>query len=121
MNISSSIIEGINTWQVVLLLANILLTAFSQIIIKSGLSHPKYSFFPFVNNRILLGYILLFVVTLINVYVLQYVSFKIFTAFISLTYPLVVILSCIFLKETLEKQKIFATICIVAGIGLFSF
>lgn len=102
------------------LILSIILTSVSQIILKMGSETNKKWIYSLLSYKIFLGYFLLFIVTILNVLVMQKIQLKTMTAWISLTYIIVNILSYFFFKENINKDKILGSVIIVSGIIIYS-
>ena len=101
------------------LIIGIALTGISQLLLRSGAEAGNIGIRVFVNYRVILGYGLFFLVTLLNMYALQVISFKILTAWASLTYVITPILASIFLKDKITRYTLLSSLLIVIGIVVF--
>jgi len=98
----------------------IFLSAFSQVLLKSGARHKATWLASFLNMHTVIGYSLFVLVTVLNVYAMQTIPLKTVTAWVSLTYVLTLLMSRYLLKETLNGRMLIGAGMIVAGIVLFS-
>ena len=97
----------------------IMITAFSQLLLKSGASGQKTWLASFLNWKTMTGYVMFGMVTVLNVFAMQKIQLKIMAAWIALTYILVVVLSRYILKEYLCQTQIIG--CLLIGIGILVF
>ena len=104
----------------------ILITAFgsavSQILLNISNQKAfirKSIIFEYLNLYVLGSYGILFVVLLVNIYIMKYVPLKIAHAVAASTYFFVMILSRIILKEKITLKKILGNILILSGIVIF--
>lgn len=108
-------------WYVVLALTVVFFTATGQILLKIGSGQGKSkSLAPYLNLTTITAYALFFFVTLLSVIILEEIPLKLFYAFTSLNILLVIILSHIFLRESITKNHIFAVIIIMSGLIIFN-
>lgn len=97
----------------------IAMTVVAQLLLKYGGSRSYQGIRVVVNVFNLVGYSLLLVVTIMLVVALQGIPLKIATAWISLTYMLVVIASVLIFKEGRMLRKLLGCMMIVVGVMLF--
>lgn len=102
------------------LILSIILTSFSQILLKKGSTNNKSFLKNFIDINILFGYFLFFLVTILNVYALQKFEYKTLTSLVPISYVLVSFLSFIFFQEKINLTKIVGTLLIIIGIVIFS-
>jgi len=95
----------------------IILTGIAQILLKMG-SKNKVS--VYCNKFSIIGYFLLFIVTIFGILALKGLDLKFYYALTSLNYILILIFSYIILKEEITKNKIMGIILIVWGIIIFN-
>lgn len=100
--------------------ACILIVPVAQILLKSGVlaretSQPRMRLFTWCGFALLLGS------TLLTAFALQVVAVKTFTAWSSLIYALVALLSSLLLKERLTPRRRLGCLLVVSGIFLFQF
>ncbi len=98
----------------------IVLTAVSQVLLRSGARNKSSLIGSFLNPHTLLGYGLFLAVTVLNVYAMQTILLKTVTAWVSMTYVATMILSRWLLKEELNRFMLMGAALIVAGIVVFS-
>ena len=107
--------------------AAVILSGFSQILLKLGAisadkstSFPEY-LRPYINKFSISGYVLLLAVTVISIYILKDMPLKLFFPFfISLNIIAVVCLSRLILREPLTSQHIIAVGIIISGVLIFN-
>lgn len=101
----------------------VILTAFSQVILKIGARKKADSSFLkyFINIYTFLGYLMLFTVTLINLYIFKFLNLKYMVIFLPSSYILVFILSHFVLREKIKKNRLIGFFIILSGIVLFNF
>lgn len=94
----------------------------SHIILKIGANKKKLvkGFSYFINFHTVTGYFLMFLSTLLNLYVFNKLDLKLAFLFFPLTYILVFILSILILKEKASSKKIISYLIILAGIIVFN-
>ena len=102
------------------LVSAIVITAVSQVFLKSGASNKTSFIKSFLDWKTIVGYCLLAMVTILNVYAMQRIELKIMTAWIGTTYILVVLFSFCFLKEKIDLFKTAGCSLIVLGILIFT-
>ena len=100
--------------------AAILLTGFSQVLLKIGTRYDKTALSIYVNPSSITGYCLFLVVTICSVLALKGLDLKLFYALASLNYGVTVAFSRIFLRESLNRKKIVAVFIIILGIIVFN-
>jgi len=100
----------------------VFLTALSQIILKLGaIKNASGSFIYFlINPYTIIGYTLMFLVTLINLYIFKVLDLKFALVFLPSSYILVLIFSVLILKEKIKKEKMVQYAIVMAGIILFN-
>ena len=104
----------------VALVSAIVLTAISQVFLKIGASNKTSFIKSFLDWKTIVGYSCLFMVTVLNVYAMQRIELKTMTAWIGTTYILVVLFSCLFLKEKIDLFKIAGCSLIALGVLIFA-
>lgn len=97
----------------------IILTSFSQILLKLGSRNNKSFFKSFFSFRVLFGYLLFIFVIILNIYAMQKIDLKILNALISLNYILVIFLSRLILKENLSSKQLIGTLLITIGLIIY--
>ena len=102
------------------LVSAIVITAISQVFLKSGASNKTSFIKSFLNWKTITGYGFFGIVTILNVYAMQRIELKTMTAWIGTTYILVVLFSRLFLKEKIDLFKITGCSLIVFGVLIFN-
>jgi len=100
----------------------VILAAIAQIILKYGaLRNVKSNRIHFfLNSYTIAGYFIMFVVTLLNLYILRYLDLKYVLIFLPSTYLFVLLFSWIILKEKFSKKNIISYVLILGGIIVFN-
>ncbi len=91
-----------------------------QTILKSGVNQGNTWTQSTFHPRTIVGYGVYVASTLLGLYSLQVVPFKIFLASASASYILVTAFARIFLKEKIDKLQILGVVLITSGILLFA-
>ncbi len=115
-----------NFFIVILVIISILLSAFGQILLKKGAQYPivhgriPQQLIPYLNQYSILGYGLLFLVTILSVYILIEMPLKVFfPLFISGNLITIVVFSYLFLRESITHREIIGIWLIISGILIF--
>lgn len=105
---------------VMLLIASVFIAGCSQIILKiSALKKHESILKEYLNFRVIMGYGLMFVSTILTIVAFKGLDYKNGPIIESLGYIFVMILSRIFLKEKITKKKILGNLLILIGIFVF--
>ena len=104
----------------VALASAIVITAISQVFLKSGAINKTSFIKSFLNWKTIIGYGFFGIVTILSVYAMQRIELKTMTAWIGTTYILVVLFSRLFLKEKIDLFKIAGCVLIVFGVLIFT-
>ena len=99
----------------------VVIASISQLFLKSGASNKTSFIRSLLNWKTIIGYCLLGMVTILNVYAMQRIELKTITAWIGTTYVFVVFLSVLFFKEKIDLFKIIGCSLIVFGVSIFTF
>jgi drug/metabolite transporter (DMT)-like permease len=103
------------------LFAGILLTGLAQILLRMGARQPDAGLIArMLQPKIVLGYGLFFGVTLLNVFAMQAIELRVMTAWSSLTYVWVMLLSGVCLRERITGRMVWGCGLIVVGVLVFS-
>lgn len=95
-------------------------TAFSQIVLKkSANSKHKNIVFEYLNPYVLFSYACYFGVLVLNVFIYTKTDYRFGVVINSMSTVLVMLLSRMFLGETVTKKRIAGNIIIVCGILVF--
>jgi multidrug transporter EmrE-like cation transporter len=100
----------------------VFLTAIAQVTLKYGAIKKASSGFLtfFLNTYTLLGYGLMFGITLINLYIYKYLDIKYALIFLPSSYILVFLFSSVILKEKIDRSKIIQYSIILLGVIIFN-
>jgi small multidrug resistance pump len=116
-----------NSFSVILAIFSILLTAVGQLLLKIGANLTDVKVWipqplkPYLNRYTLTGFGILFVVTILSIYILGSMPLKFFFPFfISGNLIAIEILSLIVLHESFTYRKIIGICIIISGILIFS-
>ena len=97
------------------------LTVIAQLLLKKGAIFKKGSFFStFLNKYVLIGYVLFFLVTVLNLFGLKKVRLIEMVIVNPIVQILVVVFSIIIFKEKLNKNQLFGLFLIILGIIVFN-
>ncbi|OPX65134.1 MULTISPECIES: hypothetical protein [unclassified Methanoregula] len=100
---------------------SILLTGLAQVLLKTGATQKSSDENIYLNRFTLSGYSILLLVTILTVYSLQGIELKTFyAAAYSLAIVIVTVLSGIFLREHLSRNKLTGILLILIGIIVFN-
>lgn len=105
----------------IIVVVNILLASFAQIILKKGASVNHESFWgDYVNPHVISGYFILGVTLLINIFAMsQGVKLKELSIMETMSYIFIPILSSRLLRENITNKQKMSILVIVAGIIIF--
>ncbi len=104
-------------WAVGLTLLSVAVGAFGPILLKKGTDgslHPKHIL---RNKHLIAGIFLYGVATIIYLLALRGGELSLLYPLVSITYPVVCILSIIMLKERMNRLKWAGIVCIIAGVS----
>ena len=103
-----------------LLIASVFIASCSQILLKKS-SKIKYKSFikEYLNWRVFLGYGMMFTSTILTILAFKGLEFKSEQILESMGYIFIMILSRVFLKEKITKNKIIGNALILLGIIVF--
>ena len=103
-----------------ILIASVFVATCSQILLKKS-SDIKYNSIirEYLNWRVIVGYGMMFVSTILTIIALRNLDYKYGPIRESFGYIFMMILSRMFIKETITKNKIIGNILILAGIITF--
>ena len=99
---------------------SVVIASFSQILLKKG-AMKKYNSFirEYLNVYVLSGYFFMFGSVLLTMIVYRGMDFMNVPVLEAIGYVLVPVLSYLFFKESLTKNKIMGIACILAGIFIY--
>jgi drug/metabolite transporter (DMT)-like permease len=99
----------------------VVMTALAQVLLKAGANkYLNNNIRLFLNGYAIVGYLMMFSVTLISLYIFKYLGLKYALIFLPSTYILVLLFSFILLKEKITQRKILQYIIISLGIIIFN-
>lgn len=103
-----------------ILIASVFVATCSQILLKKS-SDIKYDSIirEYLNWRVIVGYGMMFVSTILTIIAFKNLDYKNGPILESIGYIFMVILSRIFIKEPITKNKVIGNILILAGIVVF--
>ena len=106
---------------VLILIFSVFISSVSQIILKksSGEEH-KSLIKEYLNFKVILGYGLLVLSTILTVIALKGISYKSEPIIESIGYVFIMILSRVFLKEKITVRKVIGNVLILIGILVFN-
>jgi len=115
-----------NNFSVVLAILSIVFTAVGQMLLKIGANTQNtpmwipVSLKPYLNRFTLPGYGILFMVTILSIYILEDMPLKVFFPFfISGNLIMIAVISHFLLHESFNKPKLIGIGLIIAGILIF--
>lgn len=98
----------------------VILTGIAQVLLKKGSSRQGSLLSMYLNFFTLAGYIILFGVTLMNLYIYRYLDVKYGVILLPFTFIVVNLLSFFILKERLSKMQLTGSGIIVLGVAIFN-
>ena len=99
----------------------VFISSVSQIMLKrSALKEYKSKLFEYLNPLVIIGYMLFFICTLVNVFALKYVPLSLMPILESSGYIFVTLLGYFILKEKIGKKKIIGMSVILIGIFIYA-
>jgi drug/metabolite transporter (DMT)-like permease len=100
----------------------VLITSLAQILLKYAAIKKKESSFIlfFINKYTIVGYTLMFSVTIINLYIFKYIELKYALVFLPSSFILVLIFSKFMLNENFDKRDWWAYLIILLGVIIFN-
>jgi len=117
-----------NDYSVIIAIFLIILMAVSQLLLKTGAKFQEgfrwipNSLKPYINRYTISAYCILFIVTILMIYILADIPLKLlFPFFISGNLVVITFLSYVVLHESLTKNQIMAIFLILSGILIFYF
>lgn len=98
----------------------ILLTAFSQVLIRLGAKDQIKALNSFLNVKTIAGYVLYVVVILMIIFAMQKITMRETMAWNSITYVITPIAARFFIKDRLTSRMLMGAALIAIGIVIFS-
>lgn len=103
-----------------LYVCGVLVASIAQIVLKLGARKQYDSFiFEYLNPYVMVGYMMFFVSTIINIFALSKIQLSLGAALESLGYVFVAIFSFFILKEKFTLKQIAGYGCIIIGVIFF--
>jgi drug/metabolite transporter (DMT)-like permease len=111
-----------NMIYVAILLGAVLVSAVSQVLLKKEAMKPHTSVArEYLNVRVIAAYFLFFCSTLLSVYSYRGVPLSLGTVLESTSYIYITFFGVLVFKERINRKKLAALACIIAGIAVFAF
>lgn len=105
---------------IIFLLLSVIISSTSQILLKkSALKQYKSFIYEYLNPYVIVGYGMMIISTITTILAYRGIEYKNGPVIESLGYLLVMILSWIFFKERITKNKLLGNIIILVGIYVF--
>ena len=105
---------------VLILFASVIISAYSQILLKKAALRKYKSFiYEYLNPSVIISYMIFFLAIFLDMIGLKKVPVSYIPIIESSSYVFVILFSKIFLKEEFSRKKIIAMILILAGIAVF--
>lgn len=99
---------------------SVVVASFSQILLKKSAEKEHASVIrEYLNPYVIFGYGMLFVSMLLTIMAFRGIEYKNGAIIESLGYVLVIVLSRLFFRERITRNKILGTCCILAGIIIY--
>lgn len=103
-----------------ILFASVIISAYSQILLKkSALKEHKSFIFEYLNPFVIISYLIFFCAIFLDMIGLKKVPVSYIPIIESSSYIFVIVFSKIFLKEQFSKRKIIAMFFILIGIAIY--
>ena len=100
---------------------SLLLSSLSQILLKKSSQEKKKSFIlEYLNLKVMVAYVILFICMLLTVYIYKGIEYKYGAIIESMSFLVVMSCSRMFLGEKISLNKLFGNIAIVVGVIIFS-
>lgn len=114
-------VTAMNNMYVYIAVAGVVIASFSQILLKIGANRPHVSFLKdYLNVPVISGYALMFVSTLAAMLAYRGLSMMTVPIIEAIGFILVPILSRLFFKEKITKEKLIGIAIIAAGIVIYN-
>ena len=105
-----------------LTLVIVIFTSVAQLLLKKGcVVSMDQNVKMYLHPYSIIAYIIFAIVAFLSIYAMKGLDLKVFFALSSLTYICIPILSFIFLKESVTKNKLIGIIIISIGVVIFNF
>lgn len=113
--------EMATVWYYMLALTGIIISSFSQILLKKAAMKQHDSFIKEYLNLYVIGAYMMFALSLLLTTICYGgLPFKLVPILESLGYIMVMILAFFFFGEKITKRKVIGTVCILAGVLVFN-
>lgn len=97
------------------------LGAIASLCFKRSTLQGKAGFFArFLHPLVLIGGTLYFLASLVNIHVLRFLPYSVVLPLTSITYIWTMLISAVFLHETISKMKVLGLVSILGGVLLIS-
>lgn len=104
-----------------LTLVVVLISSFAQLLLKKGsVDSLKLKKYIFTSPYSIIGYIIFAIAAFLSIFAMIGLELKVFFTLLSLTYICVPILSFVFLKESIPRDKMIGIIIIFIGVMIFN-
>lgn len=104
----------------IIVLISITISSVSQLLLKKGASKSYDSFIKqYLNPYVIIGYGLMFISLFLTMLAFRFLPFKLIPALESLGFIFVMLLSRLFFREPLTRNKIAGTCIILLGICIY--
>ena len=99
-----------------------LIAAISQIVLKKAADKQSTHkwIYRFVNLKVIVSNVMLLGTIFMSMIAMRYISYKMAPVFATLSYIFVLLLSCLVLKERINRRQLLGIIMIFAGICVFN-
>ena len=101
-------------------LAAVLMTGLGQVLVKQASTRASSGLRIFTSWRLIVGYAFLFGMTLLTQLALHGMTLRELSVWITLTYPLTIGLSALWLKEKVGLRELLGLLVLVAGLVVFA-
>lgn len=98
----------------------ILITAFSHLLLKSGINRSDTYLKSFFHLRTLAAYFFLGTASLLVVFAMKEIELGKVTVIASINYVLILLLSKAFLKEPINTRQLLGVLIIITGIAIYN-
>jgi drug/metabolite transporter (DMT)-like permease len=110
-----------NSLYIILFIFGVVASGFSQVLLKKGAKKNYPGIRMYLNIEVFLGYCIYFCITILAIYLLQYLEIITVVLLEALSYIVIPTLSFIFFKETLNKKQFLGMALIISGIIVYAF
>lgn len=104
-----------------IMVAGVFIASLAQVLLKSSALKEHNSIIKeYLNWRVIVGYGMMFISTIFSVYAYKVIPISLAVLLDSTGYIFVTCFGLLFLKEKVTKQRLFALILILLGIGIYA-